>query len=60
MNLKFANGVTEFKDGAYYRKDDGQPFDVDERVGKDLIKTGCFEEVKAVVEPKKTEKKEKK
>jgi hypothetical protein len=54
MKIQFIEGVLEYMNGPYYRKNDGHPFDVDARVGDELIKTGYFELV-----PEKVEKAEK-
>lgn len=54
MKIQFAEGWSEYKDGGYYRKNDGEPFDVDARFGQELIATGIFVEAEAKAEgPKK-------
>lgn len=50
MLLKFTDGFESFKDGLYERVNDGVPFDVDDRVGIDLLAhlSGAFEEAVSV------------
>ena len=45
MKLQFKDDIQEYKNGPYYRKNEGEPFDVDARFGNDLIRTGFFEQV---------------
>ena len=60
MKIEFVEGVTEYANGEIHYHKDKQPFDVDARVGKDLIATGYFQE-EAVKEdkPKKADKEKK-
>jgi len=42
--IKFKDGFLEYKNGEYYRKNDGQSFEVDGRFAADvLIASGVFE-----------------
>lgn len=45
MHVKFKEGVNEYSNGEYHRKNDGKPFEVDSRFGKEtLLASGYFEE----------------
>lgn len=47
MKIEFKEGVNEFANGELTWHRDKQPFDVDNRVGNWMLKTGYFQEVVA-------------
>ncbi len=50
MKLQFKEGVNEYANGEYHRKNDGKPFEVDARFAREaLLPSGYFQEYK---EPK--------
>ena len=45
MHVKFKEGVNEYSNGEYHRKNDGKPFEVDSRFAADvLLASGNFVE----------------
>ena len=55
MKVKFKEGVNEYANGEYHRKNDGKAFEVDARFGKEvLLASGYF--VEHVEKPKDEEK----
>lgn len=61
MKIKLAEGIIEKSNGEMHWHSKDQPFDVDARVGKEMIASGDFEEYVSPQEEKpKKEAKEKK
>ena len=49
MKIQFVEGVLEYANGDYHRKNNGKPFDVDRRFAEDvLLPSGYFESLEAV------------
>lgn len=52
MHIQFVDGVLEYANGEYYRKNNGEPFDVDKRFAEDvLLPSGFFEIAEEQPEP---------
>lgn len=52
MRIQFVEGVLEYANGEYYRKNTGKPFEVDRRFAEEsLLPTGFFEVADEIEEP---------
>lgn len=59
MKIEFCEDILEYKNGDYYRKNEGNSFEVDARFGSELIATGYFQQITEEITSQEAEKAEK-